>query len=137
MTLPELPKQNKKIEADFGVYLKNWLKKNPLPDSCTIELKQTRTNSFPFSDVKNKQIAYAVKAKSDEGVLIRIQGTDGQPDYAYFRNAPVSYIIIRYPKQFSLIDVDAFVHERDNCDRKSLTAARADLIGIMTYKIWG
>lgn len=135
--LPNLPKQNKKIEADFGVYLKNWLKKNPLPDSCTIELKQTKTNSFPFIKIQPKQVAYAVKAKSDDGVLIRIQGTDGQPDYAYFRNAPVSYFIIRYPKQFSLIDVDAFVFERDNCDRKSLTDVRAEQIGITTYKIGG
>lgn len=135
--LPPLPKQNKKVEADFGVYLKNWLKKNPLPDSATVELKQTKTNSFAFSEVKPRQIAYATKAKSDEGVLIRIQGTDGQPDYAFFRNAPVSYIIIRYPKQFSLIDVDAFIHERDTCDRKSLTSMRAEMISIMTYKIWG
>jgi hypothetical protein len=120
--LPLLPKQNKKKEADFGVWLKGYTENNPPTITTALECKQTETHSIPFSEVTSKQIAYGKKMKT--GAWIRIQGINGEPDYIYVVNAE-SYIVIKYPKLKCWIDIDKFVEERDTSKRKSLTSGRA------------
>ena len=47
--MPNLPKQNKHKEADFGLKFREWFSKNTDKFiSCTFELKQTTTDSFSF-----------------------------------------------------------------------------------------
>ncbi len=133
--MPDLPKQNKTKEADFGVYLKNWVEKNPLSFSCSLELKQvTETDSIPFSCVEPKQIAYAQKISSNKGCWIRVVGLDGQPDYVWLINSP-AYIVIKYPKQFSFITIGTFLMEKERSKRKSLTSTRAEEISVKTVKL--
>ena len=126
MSLPDLPKQHKKVEADFGVRFRRWLKENP-QWSHAPELKQTATDSISFSCVADKQINYLLAIKSDKGTLIRIQGTNGEPDYVYLRSFP-AYVVIKFPKFFCLIDIEDFVAEKVNSKRKSLTSERAKVI---------
>lgn len=128
--LPPLPQQNKKKEATFGVWLKGYTEKYPPKVTTGLELKQTNKNSIPFSVVKPKQIANAIKAKSKKGVWIRVQGGKGEQDYIYVVNAE-SYVVIKFPNVKCWIDIEAFIKERDASKRKSLTVDRA--IKIASY----
>jgi hypothetical protein len=130
MNLPDLPEQHRKKEADFGVALRAFLKAHPR-ETCAIELKQTKTDSLPFSAVEDRQIAYGEAISGDKGVLMRVEGVNGEPDYVYLRGEP-AFICIRYPKQFSFITVGTFKLERSRSKRKSLIYSRAKEISILT-----
>lgn len=129
--LPDLPRVIKKREASFGLDFRKWIEKNPMYSSA-FELKQTTTDSIPFSCVEENQINYGMATKSDKGVLIRVQGLNGEADYLWCRNMP-SYIVIKYAgKGFVFIDIETFVLERDRSKRKSLTWDRAKEISVKT-----
>jgi len=132
--LPELPKQNKTREFDFGVWLKNYTEKHPHLISTGLETKQTTTDSIPFSVVTPKQVAFGMGAKSSKGVWIRVQGLNGEQDYVFLVNSP-SMIVIRFPKIVCWIDIETFIMERDRSKRKSLTSSRACEISIRTVKL--
>lgn len=122
--LPKLPQQNKSKEADFGARLHKFYKNNP-SFTCAIETKQTQTDSFLFSEVKEAQLQWALAIRSDKGILIRIHPLiEGMPDYIYMRNE-ASWICIKYPKGFVFISPDRFILERDTNKRKSLLWSRA------------
>ncbi len=130
----DLPRQNKKKEADFGLILREWIMKNPRT-TCTFETKFAHANnSLPFSDVKDKQIAYARAIRGYKGVLIRNRDDDGIPDYTYLRGEP-SYIVIKFKRTFCLIDPETWVIESKRSDRRSLTEARAKLISNLTVNL--
>ena len=133
MTLPDLPKQHAKKEADFGVRFRAWLRANPRY-SCAFELKQTSQGSIPFSCLEDHQAAYLEAIKSDKGALVRVQGTSGEPDYIYLRKFPAC-VVIRFPKAFHIIDVDTFLLEKRRSVRKSLTNGRAGELSILSVKI--
>ncbi len=128
--LPQLPKQNRKKEATFGVWLKGYTEKHLPLESEAYELKQTQTNSIAFSEITPKQIAFGKSIKSPQGAWIRVQGLNGEPDYIYLVNAR-SFIVIKFPRIICWIDVDRLVEERDTSKRKSLTVDRA--IKIASY----
>jgi hypothetical protein len=133
--MPPLTKQNKKKEADFGVYLKNWVEKNPLSIPCSLELKQeTSKESIPFSCLSDKQIAYANKISSNKGCWVRVVGLDGQPDYIWMINSP-AYIVIKYPKVFVFITIGTFLMEKERSKRKSLTVDRALEISVKSVRL--
>jgi hypothetical protein len=124
--LPELPKQNKHREADFGVSIKE--KYDPLITS-SIELKDTGEKDYlNFSEVTDAQIAYALAIQSSKGVWVRTLGLNGQPDYIFMRNEPAR-IAIKYPNGISVIEINDFLIERNISKRKSLTWERAKSIG--------
>lgn len=127
--LPELPKMIKKKEAEFGIKLRAWMEKEKR-FSCAIETKYTPGNSIRFSCVEPKQLVYGMAMKSDKGVMVRIQGSNGEPDYMWCRNMP-AYIGIKYPDGFVLIDVETFIMERDRSKEKSLSWQRARDIAIV------
>lgn len=130
--LPELPKQHKKREADFGILLRKWLKTHK-GKSAPFELKQTQTNSLPFKALKPEQRAWLVKAKSDEGILIRNMGGRGEPDYSFYRLSP-AWVVVRYPKEFHVIDISIFLHE-EGLGRASLAVERAQILSAYSAKI--
>lgn len=137
MNLPELPKQHKKREADFGVYLRHWIKKNPQFKTCAIELKHTRgKNRFNFSELKDEQIAYAMCVSSDQGILTRVRGLSGEADYLYMRNE-VAFITIRYPNNVVFITINDYISEKVNSKKKSLSEERACEIATDIIKIRG
>lgn len=121
----------KSSEADFSITLRHYLRANPLPVSCPIEVKDTRGKpALAFSEVKEEQCNNGMASKSHKGNLIRIaSGTVGAPDYAYYVNSP-SYLAIKYPLGFIIIDIELFILERDSSRRKSLTWDRAQEIAI-------
>ena len=133
--LPDLPKQIKHQETKFSLLFRSWIKAHPRY-TCSIELKDTRgKNSFPFSEVKQAQIDWALAISSDKGVLIRIQPiVEGLPDYIWMRNEP-AYVIIKFSHSFSIISIGTFVLEKERSKRKSLTEERAKEISVITVKL--
>lgn len=133
--LPELPKQNKKPEADFGLDFRNkwWNKVNRRTEPY--ELKDTRgENSLPFSELSDDQIKIGLAAKSNKGVLIRIMnGTPGSPDYMGLRNSPY-WIVIKFPRSAEVIDIETFLLEKNRSKRKSLTWEKAKSISTISIK---
>ena len=131
MNLPDLPQQHKKQEADFGVFLRHWLEKNPQFKTCAIETKHTRgKNSFNFNELKVEQIAYALKTQSKDGVLIRVRGLQGEQDYIFLRQEP-SFVCIKYPNDFCILSIEDFIKEKQASKRKSLTYERAKELSIL------
>lgn len=125
----------KSREADFGVLFRHWLRANPkfcrLP--VAFELKQTASSSISFSCVAQAQIDYALSIKSRKGTLIRVQGTNGEPDYIWCHDMP-AYFVIKYPNAFYIIDVETWELEKKRSKRKSLTEVRANEIAIKSVK---
>lgn len=136
MNLPNLPKQNKAPEADFGVELKGWVEKNaPHFLTSSLETKHTHgKDSFPFNEVKAEQLVFATRISSEKGAWIRVQGLKGEPDYIFLKNTP-AYIVIRYPKFFCFITSGNFIFEKEKNKRKSLTAERAIAIAYKVVKL--
>lgn len=127
MNLPELPRVLKKKEADFGLYFRKWLEKNPMP-SALFELKQTGSKDYlSFEAVKPHQIKGLLDAKGRQGLLYKAPDdsrTEKPGDYFYLNNA-LGYIVIKYPKGFEGISIENFLREKDKNERKSLTYERA------------
>jgi len=110
-------------EASFSIAFRHWLRANP-QDTCAFEMKQTTTDSLPFSALKDHQENYLCAVQSNTGALIRVQGTVGEPDYVYLRNTP-AYVVVKYPGAFHVIPIDAWIAEKNSSPRKSLTSSRA------------
>lgn len=126
--LPDLPRQHKKPEADFGVVFGNWLDEHQIFKTSSFEIKHTRGKAaFPLSEIKDKQLTYAMQIQGDRGVLIRVQGINGEPDYIYLKKEP-AFIIIRYPKFWCVIPADDIAKEK--VVSKSLSADRAKEISV-------
>lgn len=122
-------------EKDFSITFRHWLKANP-QITASYEIKDTRgKDSFPFAELKQAQIDYALAISSTKGVLLRVQAvSEGMPDYLYMRGEP-SFIVIKYPKSFSIISIGTFLLEKERSKRKSLTEQRAKEISIKTVQL--
>ena len=119
MTLPDLPRQLKRKEAKSSILFRHKL---PELGSCTIEMKDSRGRDYiSFDCVKDNQIAHALGAESDKGILIRNNGGNGEPDYTWHRKQP-AYIVIRFPKVICLIRISKFLSEKASSSRRSLTS---------------
>lgn len=119
----------KKREADFGTLFRHWLKTVAMI-SAAFELKQTRSNSLPFSDVKEHQIDALAAAASRQGILYKAPDDSRgiKPfDYFYLKHS-LAFVVIKYPKFFVMIEVDDFIKEKKLSKRKSLTSERAKAI---------
>lgn len=122
-----------KHEADFGIRFRHWLKANPR-HSTAFELKQCKSSSIPFKALEKHQAEYLQAIKSDRGVLVRVQGTNGEPDYIYLRGLPAS-VVIKFPDAFHIIDIDTWLLEAKKSKRKSLTSSRANEISTVSVKV--
>lgn len=132
--LPPLPQVKRKREAEAGILLRHWIEKNPY-HTATFEMKYAHANnSLPFSEVKEKQISYALAVRSDRGVLVRNRDGEGLPDYTYLRAEP-SYIVVKFKKSFCLIDPETWQLEIKRSKRRSLTESRAKEISNLTVNI--
>lgn len=129
--LPNLPKQIRGPEADFGIEFRRWWAKNNICGN--FELKHTRgRNSLPFAAVEADQIIVGNSAYSRKGILLRVMvGTTGAPDYIGQKNQ-LTWIVIRYPKAFYLISLEAFLLEKKRSSRKSLISSRASEIATIS-----
>lgn len=115
-----------KREAKFTNLFRHWLKTQDL-ESAAFELKQTINKSLPFNAIKEHQINALQAAQSDNGLLYKAPDDSRgiKPfDLFYLRNAK-SYVVIKYPSCFCVIDVNMFCYEAKTSDRNSLTDIRA------------
>lgn len=123
-------------EANFQTLLRHYLKANPFLYACAMELKQTTTDSLPFSSVKEHQI-HALLACKQGQFLYKIpdDSIGTKPfDMVYLTQCP-AYIVIRYPKAFYFIDVETFILEDRRSKRRSLTSTRAAQIAVREVKL--
>ena len=122
--LPELPKQNKSTEADFGLTFRKWIRANPPKVMGEVyELKHTRGEDYlAFDAVEPEQVAYGGKIEA-RGELVRVMGSRGEPDYIWVHGP--SWIVVKYPTFWCMIRRDKWLWERNMGKRKSLTSARA------------
>lgn len=137
MELPQLPKKVKNDEAKFGLKFRKWIEENYKHlVSCPLEMKDSRGKTdFPFSEVGDRQRIILLKAKSDKGVLIRVQtGTPGAPDYNFYRNSP-AFVVVKYPRGFEMIDIENFIKEDKKSKKRSLSYARAAEISVLSVKL--
>lgn len=134
MTLPPLPKQNLKREADFGLVFRHWWDIHKLPGE--FELKDTRGKpSFAYSELSHEQEVIARLAISKRGVLVRrASGTTGGADYSGLVESPY-WIVIRFPKMWCIISFETLILERSRSKRKSLTQERASEISVITSPV--
>jgi hypothetical protein len=123
-----------KREAEFGRLFRHWIKANRPHESAAYELKQTLTDSIPFSDVQDHQID-ALLAVEDAHLLYKIPDDSRgvKPfDMVYLTRAK-AYVVIRFPEWFCGIRVKVFIEEKKTSKRKSLTARRA--LDIATFSV--
>lgn len=111
-------------EKDFQIKFNHWLK-NVYKQTGAFELKITKTDSLPFSAVKQHQLDALLNAK--KGVFVfKIPDCGYQNPFDTFCLTGVpAFIVIKYPDFFCLIDIDAFITEKNISTRKSLMAERA------------
>lgn len=130
--LPDLPKLNKKQEANFGLKLRAWLKDNPRY-TCSIEIKDTRgSRVFNLSEITQEQINYSLAIQGDKGVLVRTTGVIGLPDYIYLRSEP-AYFCIKFPRGFCVINVNNILYEKTKLKKKSIDYSRAKDISVVSF----
>lgn len=116
-------------EADAAIVFRHWVRANPPQVTCSFEIKDSKgKDSLPFAALEDHQVVYAEAIRdSAKGVLMRVQGTNGEPDYIYLYRDPV-FIVIKYPKCFCIIALAHFIAERAVSKRKSLLCDRARAI---------
>lgn len=124
-----------KREAKFTVLFRHWLLAHPLRKSCALELKQTQTDSIPFSAVEEHQIDALIAVKyGDKGLLYKAPDDSRaiKPFDLFYLHWTDAYIVIKYPQGFVIISIESFIGERDSSKRKSLTWERAQVIAFKT-----
>jgi hypothetical protein len=122
-------------EADVSVVFRHWLRANPTRfPTCDFEMKQTGTPSIPFSCLQENQVDFGTAIQhSPKGVLVRVQGVNGEPDYSWKRNVPV-FLVIKFPQKIEVISLDTFLFEKSKSQRKSLTSDRAKEISVISIR---
>ncbi len=121
------------LESKAAVLFRHWLRANP-GYSCAYEIKQTSGASIPFSCLEEHQQAYLEAIAGDKGVLVRVQGTSGEPDYVYLRQFPAC-VVVKYPRGFEVISVGTWALEKRRSKRKSLTHTRAREISVVSVRL--
>lgn len=115
-----------KHESKASVLFRHWVHANPkLTKTCSFEMKDSRgKRSLPFTEVKDRQLEYAEAITgSPKGVLIRVQGVNGEPDYIFLKQEP-SFIVVKYPRCMCIIYASVVAYEKRS-GSKSLDVERA------------
>lgn len=119
-----------KREQTFTTTFQRWLKYRWTNGNAYFEIKVSRTDSLPFSVVKDHQISNLqlkriIHKFSDElrlTTLFDVILCEGK-----------GYVVIQYyrprNKEFFIIPIDTFIKEKASSTRKSLTESRCREIG--------
>lgn len=117
-----------KREAKFTLLFRSWLRANVPKTSCVYELKQSQTDSIPFSDVQEHQIDALLAVKwGDKGLLYKAPDDSRgiKPfDLFFLKNSP-AYVVIKFKSGAVILDIETFLEEKKRSQRKSLTWDRA------------
>lgn len=126
-------------EAKFQIVWNHWMSAygHRLPPKTVFELKQTRTNALAFDAVVEHQIDWLLAANSYQGVHYKIPDDSRgiKPFDGFYIREAFSIVVIKYPGQFSIIDIHTFLSEKKKSARKSLTKERAEEIAWSTVKL--
>lgn len=119
-------------ESDFQTKFTRWAKYH-VKTPAAFELKLSKTSSISFDQVAPHQIAALLSVKHNF-LAYKIPDTGlGAKPFDFFVLSGSAYIVVMFykrgQKEFFMIDVDAFILERDGSSRKSLTEDRARAIG--------
>lgn len=118
--------KEKSFQTQFG----HWLKAN-YSHSGAFELKSARGKSLPFSDVQphQEQALWHVKHKS---IYHKIPDVGYQnPFDCLVLSKADAYVVVRFGSgKWYMIDIDAWIEERNSSKRKSITEERAQEIGL-------
>jgi len=120
-----------KREANATVRFRHYLRAHPFERTTWYEVKQTRSDSLPFAAVKEHQIDWLMASKhGNTNYKIPDDSRGVKPVDGIFTKESDAVIVIKYPEYFVVIDVEAFIKERDVSDRESLTFERARAIAL-------
>lgn len=121
-------------ERDFQSTFNKWLK-TEYKKSGAFELKLAKTDSLPFSDVKDHQEAALWHTKHRQMVYkIPDVGYQNPYDCVSLVGLP-AFVVIRYPEFFCLIDIDDWQKEKKLSTRKSLLSSRAKEISTISTQM--
>lgn len=121
-------------EKDFQTEFNKWLVRRGWDKTTAFELKITKKDYINFKEVKPHQLRNLLLAKQKMIYKIPDVGMDQKPFDSFIMCDALAYVVIlfyqpRKPKQFAMIEVDAYKKEALSSDRASLTLDRAREIG--------
>ncbi len=123
-----------RIEAKCQVRFNHWVK-NVFKKTAAFELKQTQTDSIPFSALAEHQEQALLAVR--EGVFVwKIPDAGYQnPFDSFCMTNTQAYVVVFYPQSFELIPINGWILERERSTRKSLTYERAKAISILSVPL--
>jgi hypothetical protein len=123
-----------RIEARCQTKFNHWVK-NVFKKTAAFELKQTQTDSIPFSDVKPHQVD-ALLAVREGNFVWKIPDAGFQnPFDSFSMYNEQAFVVIFFKKSFEMIPITGFILERDRSPRKSLTYERAKAISTISVPL--
>lgn len=119
-------------EREFSTKFLKWLRAKKLQGA--FELKLTKGLSLPYDALKEHQLDNLLRAKHDHMAHKIADDSIGFKPFDIFAlGSQPAYVVVQFwkpgEKKFYLIDVDAWLHEASQRDRKSLTEEKARKIG--------
>lgn len=125
----------KKREANFTLRFRSWIRANPM-NSAAFELKQTQTNSFAYSDLKEHQVNALLAAKHKR-ILYKVtdDSLQAKPFDFFYLSSANAYVVIKYPLGFVMIDIDVFLNLKKIDTRKSLLWETAEKHATVRVKL--
>ena len=137
--LPKLPQVKNRREAKSSLSFKKWLMSNKTEAISFrklkpwIEMKDSRgKDRFYLRELKDEQIEFGKALKwGKKGILVRTEGIKGMPDYKFAQNE-ASFVVIKYPKGFVVIDIETM--ELEKTKAKSMSWERGKEISIKTIE---
>lgn len=120
-------------ERSFQTTFNHWLKEK-YKRTGAFELKQTKTDSLPFSAVVEHQI-WALLAVRHQTLVYKIPDTGFQNPFDCFcMTEQLAYVVIKYPKGVAIIPIDVWCLESSRSKRRSLTYSRAMELSTINFK---
>lgn len=121
-------------EAQFTTRFHKWLKAFS-SSSAVYEIKISKKDSLAFNAVKDHQVL-ALDVTQNQSLVHKIadEGFSQKPFDMIHLVGIKAYVVIfwylkRGAKDFTVINIDDWLKEKDNSDRKSITFNRACAIG--------
>ena len=125
-------------ERDFQTLFTKWAR-NRYQGTAAFELKLARGNSLPFSALEEHQKNALLGARHAQ-IGFKIPDTGYTNPFDFFTLSRVdAFVVVQFsnptarthPKDFYLIDIDAWCKEEETSERKSLTIEKAKEIGTL------
>lgn len=124
-----------KHEAKFQTFFNRWLKNN-YKRSGVFELKQTKSDSIPFSVLVQHQEDALWNTKHNKIVFKIPDGSfSPSPFDCFCLVQEMAFVVVKYPKFFCMIDIDDWIKEKKKSKRKSLTSERAKVLSELTVNL--